>query len=71
VAAFEEQRILGLRVAAIRVASGVTDGISLGLDDATAQAAFREIVYHRFAHKVASQGNCIDWEFGAAEAPDS
>jgi cyanophycinase len=28
-------------------------------------------VDHGFTHEVASQGNCIDWEFGAAEAADS
>jgi hypothetical protein len=48
---------------------GITDGISLGFDDAPAQPAGSAIVDHHFANQVARELHRIYRKFSAAETP--
>jgi hypothetical protein len=51
------------------VTGGITDRISLRLDDAPAEPAIIGIMDHYFADQVACQLHSIHWEFGSTETP--
>jgi hypothetical protein len=51
------------------VTGGITDRISLRLDDAPAEPALVGIVDHYFADQVARQLHSIDREFCSTETP--
>jgi hypothetical protein len=51
------------------VTGGITDRISLRLDDAPAEPAIIEIVDYYFANQIACQFHSIHREFGSTETP--
>jgi len=65
----KKKRAVSRRLASKRMRCRITDRISFCLDDATADAPFRQIMDQRFSDEVARQFDCINGEFAAAKAP--